>query len=274
MAFTVAIVGRPNVGKSTLFNRLVGRRAALVARTPGVTRDRREGWARIGPLRFRAIDTAGLEEAAPETLAGRMMAQTARALEEADAALAPDRRPGRGDAGRRVLREPAPAVAGSHYSCGQQVRGQRCRGRDRGEPRPRAWAADPDLGGARGGPCRPLRRVEPLRLRGGAGCRRTRRGRRAPARHRGPPQCRQVDAAQSAGGRGACHHRCRAGAHAGFDRGALVLRGPGGRVGGYRGHAPPGQDREGARQALIAGRRARPWPGGGGARRVRRHRSR
>ena len=87
MAFTVAIVGRPNVGKSTLFNRLVGRRAALVAPTPGVTRDRREGWARIGPLRFRAIDTAGLEEAAPETLAGRMMTQTARALEEADAAL-------------------------------------------------------------------------------------------------------------------------------------------------------------------------------------------
>ena len=87
MAFTVAIVGRPNVGKSTLFNRLVGRRAALVAPTPGVTRDRREGWARIGPLRFRAIDTAGLEEAAPETIAGRMMAQTERALEEADVAL-------------------------------------------------------------------------------------------------------------------------------------------------------------------------------------------
>ena len=87
MAFTVAIVGRPNVGKSTLFNRLVGRRAALVAPTPGVTRDRREGWAKIGPLRFRAIDTAGLEEAAPETLAGRMMAQTARALADADAAL-------------------------------------------------------------------------------------------------------------------------------------------------------------------------------------------
>ena len=87
MAFTIAIVGRPNVGKSTLFNRLVGRRAALVAPTPGVTRDRREGWARIGPLRFRAIDTAGLEEAPPETVAGRMMAQTERALAEADAAL-------------------------------------------------------------------------------------------------------------------------------------------------------------------------------------------
>lgn len=87
MSFTVAIVGRPNVGKSTLFNRLVGRRAALVAPTPGVTRDRREGEGRIGPLRFRAIDTAGLEEAAPETLAGRMTAQTERALAEADAAL-------------------------------------------------------------------------------------------------------------------------------------------------------------------------------------------
>ena len=87
MRFTVAIVGRPNVGKSTLFNRLVGRRAALVAPAPGVTRDRREGEARIGPLAFRAIDTAGLEEAAPETLAGRMMAQTGRALDEADVAL-------------------------------------------------------------------------------------------------------------------------------------------------------------------------------------------
>lgn len=87
MAFTVAIVGRPNVGKSTLFNRLVGRRAALVAPVPGVTRDRREGSGRIGPLRFRVIDTAGLEEGDPETLAGRMMRQTERALAEADVAL-------------------------------------------------------------------------------------------------------------------------------------------------------------------------------------------
>ncbi len=87
MAFTVAIVGRPNVGKSTLFNRLVGKRAALVAPVPGVTRDRREGDARIGPLRFRAIDTAGLEEAAPATLSGRMMAQTERALAESDVVL-------------------------------------------------------------------------------------------------------------------------------------------------------------------------------------------
>jgi GTP-binding protein len=87
MPLSVAIVGRPNVGKSTLFNRLVGRRVAIVAETPGVTRDRREGEGRLGPLRFRVIDTAGLEEAAPETLGGRMMEQTMRAVEDADLAL-------------------------------------------------------------------------------------------------------------------------------------------------------------------------------------------
>ncbi len=87
MSFTAVIVGRPNVGKSTLFNRLVGRRAALVAPVPGVTRDRREGDGRIGPLRFRVIDTAGLEEADPDALTGRMMAQTARAIDEADVIL-------------------------------------------------------------------------------------------------------------------------------------------------------------------------------------------
>jgi GTPase len=87
MSFTVAILGRPNVGKSTLFNRLVGRRLALVDDTPGLTRDRREGEARIADLAFRAIDTAGLEEAAPETLEGRMRGQTERALAEAEVAL-------------------------------------------------------------------------------------------------------------------------------------------------------------------------------------------
>jgi GTP-binding protein len=85
MAFTVAIVGRPNVGKSTLFNRLVGRRLALVDDTPGVTRDRREGEARLGDLSFKVIDTAGLEHAGDETLSGRMQAQTAAAIGQADA---------------------------------------------------------------------------------------------------------------------------------------------------------------------------------------------
>ena len=83
----VAIVGRPNVGKSTLFNRLVGKRLALVDDLPGVTRDRREGAARIGALEFTAIDTAGLDEAAPESLAGRMRAQTEAAVRSADVSL-------------------------------------------------------------------------------------------------------------------------------------------------------------------------------------------
>jgi GTP-binding protein len=85
MNLTVAIVGRPNVGKSTLFNRLAGRRVALVDDTPGVTRDRREGAARLGDLTFRIIDTAGLEESAPESLSGRMRAQTEAAVADADA---------------------------------------------------------------------------------------------------------------------------------------------------------------------------------------------
>jgi GTP-binding protein len=87
MAFTVAIVGRPNVGKSTLFNRLVGKRLALVAETPGVTRDRREGLAYIGDLPFSVIDTAGLEEAPGESLEARMREQTEKALADADLAL-------------------------------------------------------------------------------------------------------------------------------------------------------------------------------------------
>ncbi len=87
MSFTVAIVGRPNVGKSTLFNRLVGRRLALVDDRPGVTRDRREGQAKLGDLAFTVIDTAGLEEAAPESLTGRMQEQTEAAIAAADAIL-------------------------------------------------------------------------------------------------------------------------------------------------------------------------------------------
>jgi GTP-binding protein len=85
MTFTVAIVGRPNVGKSTLFNRLVGRRLALVDDRPGVTRDRREGRGQLGDLTFTVIDTAGLEQAAPDSLSGRMQAQTEAAIAVADA---------------------------------------------------------------------------------------------------------------------------------------------------------------------------------------------
>ena len=85
--FTIALVGRPNVGKSTLFNRLIGRRHALVDDTPGVTRDRREGEGRLADLHFQVVDTAGLEEADPESLAGRMRAQTERAIADADLVL-------------------------------------------------------------------------------------------------------------------------------------------------------------------------------------------
>ena len=87
MSFTLAIVGRPNVGKSTLFNRLVGKRLALVDDQPGVTRDLREGAARLGDLRFTVIDTAGLEDATDDSLQGRMRRLTERAVDMADVCL-------------------------------------------------------------------------------------------------------------------------------------------------------------------------------------------
>ena len=83
----VAIIGRPNVGKSTLFNRLVGKRLALVDDRPGVTRDRREGEASLLGLDFRIIDTAGFEDEDAATLPGRMRAQTQAAVNQADVAL-------------------------------------------------------------------------------------------------------------------------------------------------------------------------------------------
>lgn len=87
MTPTIVIIGRPNVGKSTLFNRLTGRRAALVSDMPGLTRDRREGTAALGEHEVHVVDTAGLEEAAPGTIAARMTRQTQAALQEADLVL-------------------------------------------------------------------------------------------------------------------------------------------------------------------------------------------
>jgi GTP-binding protein len=87
MSFTIAIIGRPNVGKSTLFNRLVGQKLALVDDEPGVTRDRREGEARLGDLEFTVIDTAGLDEGAKGSLTARMQEQTETAIGLADALM-------------------------------------------------------------------------------------------------------------------------------------------------------------------------------------------
>ncbi len=87
MSFTLAIVGRPNVGKSTLFNRLVGKKLALVDDQPGVTRDLREGAARLADLRFTVVDTGGLEEVTDDSLQGRMRRLTERAVDMADICL-------------------------------------------------------------------------------------------------------------------------------------------------------------------------------------------
>ena len=87
MNITLAILGRPNVGKSTLFNRLAGKRLAIVDDTPGVTRDRRVASGRVGDINVNIIDTAGFEDVHDESLEARMRQQTNRAIEAADIAL-------------------------------------------------------------------------------------------------------------------------------------------------------------------------------------------
>src|ERR1044071_3702713 len=87
MSFTIAIIGRPNVGKSTLFNRLVGQKLALVDDEPGVTRDRREGQARLGDLEFSIIDTAGLDQGAKGSLTAGMQEKAKAPIASADALM-------------------------------------------------------------------------------------------------------------------------------------------------------------------------------------------
>jgi GTP-binding protein len=124
MPLKLAIVGRPNVGKSTLFNRLAGKKLAIVDDQPGVTRDRRFATGRLGDLDLDLIDTAGFEDVTDESLESRMRAQTELAIEEADVSLLRDRRPrGRDAAGRSLRRNPAQArQAGAGRR--QQGRGQ------------------------------------------------------------------------------------------------------------------------------------------------------
>ena len=125
---TVAIIGRPNVGKSTLFNRLVGKKLALVDDRPGVTRDRREGEASLLGLEFRVIDTAGYEDEDPETLPGRMRAQTERRGARGRRRPVPDRRPRRRDPARRGDRAAGCAIGDdAGHPRRQQGRGPRRR---------------------------------------------------------------------------------------------------------------------------------------------------
>ena len=122
MAFTVAIVGRPNVGKSTLFNRLVGKKLALVDDQPGVTRDRRFGPAHLGDLDFTVIDTAGLEEVFDESLAARMREQTEDGDPRSRRGVAADRRARRHHAARRAFRQPPAQGQDADPAGRQQVR--------------------------------------------------------------------------------------------------------------------------------------------------------
>jgi GTP-binding protein len=151
MTFTVAIVGRPNVGKSTLFNRLIGKRTALVDDEPGVTRDRREGFGQLGGQAFKLIDTAGLEAAAAESLAGRMLAQTKAAIAAAHAVLfVIDARAGLTAADRDfaelVRRSGKPAVVVANKCEGKAGEAGRLEAYALGLGEPVAVSAEHDLG--------------------------------------------------------------------------------------------------------------------------------
>ncbi len=253
---TVAIVGRPNVGKSTLFNRLVGKRLALVDDRPGVTRDRREGEANLLGLDFRVIDTAGFEDEDPQTLPGRMRQQTEAAVRDADAALfmidaregltpldeeigrwlraesdAGDRRREQGGGPRLRKGHPRGVSAGARRS----DRAQRRAWRRRRRPVPGASAA-----------CRSDEEHEEEEDGEGAPLKLAIVGR---------PERRQVDARQPHARRRADDHRPRSGDHARFDQHRMGVGRPRRAPGRYR---RPAEARQGRRQAraAIGGRHA------------------
>ncbi len=271
----VAIIGRPNVGKSTLFNRLVGKRLALVDDRPGVTRDRREGDAVLLGDEFRIIDTAGFEDEDPASLPGRMRAQTEAAVREADVALfVVDARAGvtpldeeiarwlrAADADVVLLANKAEGRAGETGIIEAMALGF-------GDPIP--FSAEHgeglvDLFEA----LRPyidrsdveIEEEDPRRPR-----------RPAQAGDRRAPQCGQVDADQQAARPGPADHRARGGDHARFDRDSLGVarfhwKAPSRAADRYRGDAQEGQGAGQAREA-VGGRcapRDRLRRGGGAA---------
>ena len=215
---TVAIVGRPNVGKSTLFNRLVGKRVALVDDRPGVTRDRREGEGELLGLQFRVMDTAGFEDEDPKSLPGRMRAQTEAAVREADVALFMiDAREGLTgldeEIGRWLRSEDTPVIVAANKAEGRGGEAGRLEAYKLG------WAirspSRPSMARGWSTCSRRFARTSSARnSKKTAGCRT--RGRAAQAGDRRAAQCRQVDPGQQDAGRGSDDHRARSRDHARF----------------------------------------------------------
>ena len=257
MSFTLAIVGRPNVGKSTLFNRLVGKRLALVDDKPGVTRDRREGAGRLGDLAFTVVDTAGFDEGAPDSLISRMMEQTEAGDRGCRRDPVPDRCARRPDPDRPAVRRSGAPYRQARDRRRQQervARRQRARSRPmrlalaiRSRSRPSTARACP-ISMTRSAPLCPSTR----RSRSKTMSRDRRRARQPadPRRGRRPPQFRQVDADQPPARRRAPAHRPRSRHHARHDHGDARMartRIPPLR---HRGHAQARAHRGEAREAL------------------------